>query len=100
MRKDKASAIVRTTIGNNVVALREERHLSQSALAQEAEVDRSHLGRIERGAENASMDILVRIADALNVPLMDLFRGLENCPPRKLPEQGYLYTAIEVPPES
>lgn len=40
--------------------------LSQEALADFAEIDRSHMGKIERGERNVSFLNIVRIARAIN----------------------------------
>lgn len=39
--------------------------LSQEALADAAGIDRSHMGKIERGERNVTMLNLVRVSDAL-----------------------------------
>lgn len=44
---------------------RKGRGLSQEALADAAEIDRSHMGKIERGERNLTMLNLLRIARAL-----------------------------------
>lgn len=43
--------------------------MSQEALADAARIDRSHMGKIERGERNVSLINLVRVANALNEPL-------------------------------
>lgn len=51
-------------------AIREQRRragLSQEALAHDANLDRSHMGKIERGERNVTLVNLLRIAAALNV---------------------------------
>ena len=45
---------------------------SQEALAVDAGVDRSYVGRIERGVENPTAETLERLAAALDVPVADL----------------------------
>ena len=40
-------------------------NLSQEALADYAEIDRSHMGKIERGERNISFLNIVRIANAV-----------------------------------
>lgn len=48
--------------------IRQERHsqkLSQEALADAAGIDRSHMGKIERGERNVTLLNLVRISAAL-----------------------------------
>lgn len=51
-------------------AIRTRRHaleLSQESLADAAGIDRSHMGKIERGERNVTLLNLTRIAAALNV---------------------------------
>ncbi len=52
--------------GAAVRARRRAMGLSQEALADLAQIDRSHMGRIERGERNLSLLNVVRIARALN----------------------------------
>ena len=64
----KATALVAWTVRK----LRVRRGLSQEALAVDAGVDRSYVGRIERGIENPTAETLERLARALDVPVADL----------------------------
>ncbi|ETA72693.1 MULTISPECIES: helix-turn-helix domain-containing protein [Mesorhizobium] len=59
---------VRKIIGWNLRKLRAEQGLSQERLALAAEIDRSYVGRIERGSENVTIDTLEALAKALGVP--------------------------------
>ncbi|MES2326575.1 MAG: helix-turn-helix transcriptional regulator [Pseudomonadota bacterium] len=52
-------------LGVVIRASRKERGLSQEALADAAGIDRSHMGKIERGERNVTLLNLCRIADAL-----------------------------------
>ena len=52
--------------------MRLERELSQEALALEAEVDLSYLGRIERGDNNPALLVLCRLANALGVSAAEI----------------------------
>jgi transcriptional regulator with XRE-family HTH domain len=61
----------------NLRRLRVLRALSQEALATDAEVDRSYVGRLERAVENPTVDLLDRLASALGSDVAELFR-----PPR------------------
>jgi transcriptional regulator with XRE-family HTH domain len=50
------------------VVIRAQRHsqnLSQEALADAARIDRSHMGKIERGERNVTLLNLIKIAAAL-----------------------------------
>jgi transcriptional regulator with XRE-family HTH domain len=60
------------TIGLTIRALRRERGLSQEALAELAQIDRSYMSSVERGLRNVSVLNVARIAAALDVPVRDL----------------------------
>jgi transcriptional regulator with XRE-family HTH domain len=64
----KATALVAW----NLRRLRVKRGLSQEALAVDAGVDRSYVGRIERGVENPTVETLDRVASALDVAVAEL----------------------------
>jgi transcriptional regulator with XRE-family HTH domain len=53
-------------LGEAVRARRKAVGLSQEALADAAGIDRSHMGKIERGERNVTLLNLVKIAAALN----------------------------------
>jgi transcriptional regulator with XRE-family HTH domain len=59
-------------VGKNVRRIRRERGLTQEQLAFEAELDLTYVGGIERGKRNPSLLVMVRIAEALSVPLPKL----------------------------
>jgi transcriptional regulator with XRE-family HTH domain len=52
-------------IGTAIRACRRLRGISQEALAYSADIDRSHMGKIERGERNVSLLNLIRICTAL-----------------------------------
>jgi len=60
------------TMGQRISRLRRERGLSQSELAQSAELDRTYLSGVERGKQNPSVGVLLRLAAALGVSIGDL----------------------------
>ena len=59
-------------LGTAIRAARLERNLSQEALADAAGIDRSHMGKIERGERNVSVLNVARVATALNVTVASL----------------------------
>lgn len=55
-------------LGKTIRTARLEAGLSQEALADEAGIDRSYIGGIERGEHNVALINLVKIASALEMP--------------------------------
>lgn len=68
---DKDNDLVR--FGACVRARRKALGLSQEALADQAEIDRSHMGKLERGERNVSFLNILRIAKAVQCNPSDLF---------------------------
>ena len=62
--------------GNNVRAERHKIGLSQEALADEADLDRTYVGGVERGERNVSLINIVRLAKALGIAPGNLLKGL------------------------
>lgn len=60
-------------LGAAIKSLRLKNRISQENLALSAEVDRSYLGRVERGDNNVAVLTLHRIARSLGVSLAELF---------------------------
>lgn len=54
-------------LGQAVREVRKAQGMSQEALADAAGIDRSHMGKIERGERNVSVLNIARVAKALNV---------------------------------
>ena len=59
-------------LGEAVRAARKARALSQEALADAAGIDRSHMGKIERGERNVTLLNITRIAKAMGCKPSDL----------------------------
>lgn len=64
---------VKRLIGDRIRQLRKEKGLSQEKLGYESELHCTHIGSIERGQKNFSIDTLIKIAKGLNVEVADLF---------------------------
>lgn len=77
----------RALLAWNLRALRTAKTLSQERLALDAGVDRAWVSELEREQGNTSIDLLDRLAEALDVPIAALFAEPEpNAPkPRPLP---------------
>ncbi|MEO1607238.1 MAG: helix-turn-helix transcriptional regulator [Pseudomonadota bacterium] len=58
---------LRDRVGLNIQEVRRSLGLSQEALAFKAHVNRGYMGKIENAKYSASLDILERIAEAMDV---------------------------------
>jgi transcriptional regulator with XRE-family HTH domain len=70
---------LRDSFATNLRRLRHAKGLSQDDLAYEAEVSRSYLSQLEKGAFYASLKIIGRLASALEVEPAELLKS----PPKK-----------------
>lgn len=66
------------TIGRKLRELREERHLTQQEMAGKAGVPRTYISRIENARLLPGPVMLLRIADALAVAILDLLPQNRN----------------------
>ena len=64
---------IRKGLGKRIRALRKVKSLTQEELGEIADLSYKFIGEIERGVVNPSLDSLIRIANALDVKIGDLF---------------------------
>lgn len=60
------------TLGRKIFKIRREQGYSQNKLAEILDISREHLAKIETAKRTVSFDLLINIADALNVKVRDL----------------------------
>lgn len=65
-------------IGLRIRSLRKEKGWSQEKLAELADLNASYVGKIERGEKNVTFKSLEKVADALEIPIEELFRQVES----------------------
>lgn len=58
--------------------LRKERGHSQEGFALLVDLDRTYVGGIERGERNPGLKVILKIAEALEVPPSTLFKDIEK----------------------
>lgn len=75
---DKSQHPDRLAFGLRVRQLREQRGLSQEALAELAGLHRTYVSSIERGQRNVGLDNILRLAAALDVPASSLFEDVDG----------------------
>jgi transcriptional regulator with XRE-family HTH domain len=66
--------------GDRIRALRNDRGLSQEALADLAGLHRTYIGSVERGKQNLSLVNIERLATTLGVSLAELFKPFKDVP--------------------
>lgn len=64
-------------LGEAIRRIRLSKNISQEKLALLAEVDRSYVGRVERGDNNVAVLTLARLASALDVSIAQLMNEAE-----------------------
>ncbi len=57
---------LRKRVGKNIRKKRKEKDFSQESFALHVKIDRSYMGRIERGEANITLDIIETIAKAVS----------------------------------
>lgn len=64
---------IKKKFGERVKHLRLKKGLSQEALANEANLDRTYIPSIEKGERNVSITVIEKISKALDVKISELF---------------------------
>ncbi len=73
-------------IGLRIKELRKRKGLSQDAAAEKAETSSNYWSRMERGTENPTLDMLIKVADSLEVEMFELFDFRHVANPKALRE--------------
>ena len=60
-------------IGLNILHYRKEQGMTQMQLAERCDISRNYIQRIETATCSCTLDTLIDIADALNIPIRKLF---------------------------
>lgn len=78
----------RALLAWNLRRLRSERGISQERLAADSSVDRAYVSELERQRGNATLDLLDRLADVLEVPVREFFKQPRPASPKPKPLKG------------
>jgi len=74
--QDAQTRKILSQFGDRVREARRDKGFSQEVLAERSGLHRTYIGTVERGERNPALVNLVRIADALEVDVSSLMRGL------------------------
>jgi len=67
---------IQKLVGSNVRNIRRKRKLTQDVFADLSGLHRAHVGEIERGESNVTIQTLKIIADTLGVRVRDLVKNI------------------------
>ncbi|MBW8636224.1 helix-turn-helix transcriptional regulator [Hoeflea sp. WL0058] len=65
---------IREVFAHNLRAARQAKGVSQEELAHRAGLDRTYISSLERSVYNASIDVVDRLANALQIEASDLLK--------------------------
>jgi transcriptional regulator with XRE-family HTH domain len=60
-------------IGMRIKEIRRSKGLSQEQLAEKADINSKYLSRMERGTENPTLDMFIKLANALEIEPWEMF---------------------------
>ena len=69
-------------IGTRIKSRRKELKMTQTDLAEKSQCHESYIGQLERGIKTPTIEILFRIAAALDISLSEFLSGLEDVSPK------------------
>jgi transcriptional regulator with XRE-family HTH domain len=72
-KKAQPTADIKKIVGLQVKRLRVEAQMSQESLAEQCDIFRTYLSRIENGKANPSITVVAALASALKVSVTELF---------------------------
>lgn len=63
--------------GERLSLLRQGRNLTQEQLSEASGLDRTYISSVERGRRNISLKAIYSLAQAMDVSIEEMFRGLK-----------------------
>lgn len=64
---------IKQEFGNRLNQLRKEKKMSQERLAELSELNRPYISAIEQGKRNVSIEVIEKLAQALEIQIKDFF---------------------------
>ena len=89
------------SVGQRIRNYRNQLGFSQEKLAELSGCHMTYIGQIERGEKNATLECIVKISAALNVPLSKLFEKLDSAgkTERNIPLECYEFLSAKTKEE-
>lgn len=76
--RDKSELVFLKKLGKHIAALRKERMLTQKQLGDLCDMEKQNIMRIEAGNTNPTTITLLKLSEALDIDLADLFPPKTN----------------------
>jgi transcriptional regulator with XRE-family HTH domain len=64
---------IKILFGHRLREIRTKKGISQEQLARDSSLNRTYISKIERGERNVSIETAYRLAQALSIPIKELF---------------------------
>lgn len=77
MKHGAESVVIQLASAMTIKALRKRRGYAQELLALESGIDRSYMGRLERGVHAPNLDTLFKLFPLLNVTFVEFAQEME-----------------------
>ena len=84
MTKNKSEIDVKKLVGKRIREYRQKHKMSQEALSEIIEIDSKHLSNIELGKNMPNPQLLLKISQACDIEMKDLFEITHLLPKDKL----------------
>ena len=81
-------------IGKRLRLARKQQSLSQEKTAERAGLHPTYIGQLERGEKNATLESILRVSRALEIPLSELFANIDDQVAVKRPVDA-LYALVQ-----
>ena len=89
---------IKKQLGLRIKELRKAVRLSQESLAEKADISTQYLSRIETGQENPTLDLFIKLTEALEVEMREIF-NFDHIMPDKEIKQAIRNLEKTLPPE-
>lgn len=73
-------ASITEILGQRIRFFRKRKGISQEQLSKLADLHPTYIGQIERGEKNASIETIYKIAQGLQIPIVQLLEKIEEYP--------------------
>ncbi len=83
-RAKREKTAITVLVGSRIKSLRSSQGISQAVMAEAAGISPKYIGEVERGEANISIELIGRLAMALNVPMSAILENEHEQPHEKL----------------